>query len=236
MLGLLVIIVISWLLLRFFEKKNINVLGIIPNNKIIIQFLIGLVFMTAIALLTTYIDGFVLSINRQLNSNINYTSILNSFGYHLRSALTEDLVFRGAILYIFIQRIGTKKAIIISGIVFGIYHIFSYGMLNENWIAILYIILITGFTGYVWAYTFDKTKSIMMPLGFHLGHNFIITLFYKSQPYGELIYTEVSKVNLIDWNWLFYNLGKGLLPSILTLVFVKILLKQNLKFLPKKIQ
>ena len=230
MLGLLVIIVISWVLLHFIEKKNINVLGIIPNKKRIVQFLIGFVVMILICLITIFIESFILKVEWQQNKIINYTAIFNALIYHIRSALTEDLVFRGAILYILIQKIGAKKAILISAFVFGVYHIFSYGMLNNSIIAMLYVTLITGFVGYVWAYTFNKTKSMMMGLGFHLGYNFLMSLFYENQPYGQLIFHEVSKISLADWNWLFYNIPKGLFPTILTFIFVK----QYLKYQAKK--
>lgn len=229
MLGLLVIIIVSWVLLHFIEKESILVLGIVPNQKRIIQFLIGMLFMMLINLLVIYIESLVLNVDWELKSDIKYTLIFESFIYHLRSALTEDLVFRGAILYILISKVGTKKAILISALVFGIYHVFSYGMTGNKIIPIVYVVLITGFTGYVWAYAFYKTKSIMLALGFHLGHNLLMTLFYESAPFGELIFIELSKVNLTDWNWLFYNLVKGLFPSIVTLVFVKIVLKSNFK-------
>ena len=221
MLGLLVIVIISWMLLHFFEKKNIEVLGIIPTKKRIAQFLIGLVFITLVNLLNIYLETILLNVEWKLQAEINYQHILNSFLYHLRSALTEDLIFRGAILYILIQKLGTKWGILLSAIVFGIYHVFSYGILEGSLILISYVILITGFTGYVWAYTFHKTKSIFMGLGFHLGVNFVSTLFFESQPYGELIFTEVSKIHLSEWSKLFFLLFKGLFPSILTLVFVK---------------
>jgi len=197
------------------------VLGIIPNRKRSIQFLIGFISMVLISLLTIYIESIILKVDWMLKSSINYKNIFNSFTYHLRSALTEDLFFRGAILYILIQRIGAQKAMILSAIVFGIYHVFSYGMTGAPVIPILYIVLITGFTGYVWAYTFHKTKSVLMALGFHLGHNLLMTLFYESAPYGELIFTEISKTTLRDWNWLCYHLIKGLFPSIVILTCVK---------------
>ena len=38
-----------------------------------------------------------------------------------------------------------------------------------------------------------------------------------------------SRVSLKDWNWLYFNLLKGLFPSIVTLIFVK----QYLKFKSK---
>ncbi len=230
MVGLIVILVFSWVLLHFIEKKNIDVLGIIPNKKRTFQFLIGFIIMSFICFLSIYIESYVLNVKWETNSTINYTNIFNAFIYHIRSALTEDLVFRGAILYVLIQRIGSKKAILLSAIIFGIYHVFSYGMLNSNIIPILYTILITGFVGYVWAYTFDKTNSIMMGLGFHLGYNFLMSLFYENQPYGQLIFHEISKISLVDWNWLFYNVPKGLFPTILTFIFVK----QYLKYQAKK--
>ncbi len=229
MLGLLVIIIVSWMLLHFIEKKNIEALGIIPKPKRLIQFLVGMLFMTLINLLMIYIESFVLNVEWKLKDDINYKLIFESFIYHLRSALTEDLIFRGAILYILMRKIGAKWAILTSAILFGIYHVFSYGMIEDKIISVIYVVLITGFTGYVWAYTFYKTKSIMLALGFHLGYNLLMTLFYESVPFGELIFMELSKTNLTDWNWLYYNLVKGLFPSIVTLIFVKTLVMSNFK-------
>lgn len=225
MLGLLVIIVASWVLLRFIEKKNIEVLGIIPNKQRSVQFLIGFVFIALICLISICIESFVLKVEWKKNDSINYTDIFNSFFYHVRSALTEDLVFRGAILYILISRLGAKWAILISALCFGVYHVFSYGMTGDRIIPILYVILVTGFVGYVWAYTFHKTKSILMALGFHVGYNFLMAMFYESPPVGELVFHELSKIELRDWNWLFYNIPKGIFPSLMTLIFVKQYLK-----------
>ena len=230
MIGLLVIIVVSWVLLRLIEKKNIEVLGIIPYPKRILQFLIGVVFMMLLCLLWIAIETLVLKVEWQLNKDINYNLIFESFMYHIRSALTEDLVFRGAILYILIKRIGSKWAIFISAIIFGIYHVFSYGMINDKIIAIVYVVLITGFVGYVWAFTFYKTNSIFLALGFHLGYNLLMTMFYESMPYGELIFQELSKTKLVDWDWLLFHLVKGLFPSVITLVFVKYIFNSNLNF------
>lgn len=227
MIGLLVIIVISWLLLYFIEKKNLDVLGIVPNANRISQFLIGFFVITTIVLINIYIETIVLKIEWE-QKTINYYTIFNAFVYHIKSALTEDLVFRGAILYILISRLGAKWAIFISAFSFGIYHVFSYGMLGERIIPILYVIIVTGFVGYVWAYSFYKTKSIMLALGFHLGVNLINSFFFESQPYGELIFKATSILQLRDWDWLYFNLFKGLFPTIVTLVCVKLLLKTRL--------
>lgn len=227
MLGLLIIIVISWALLRFIEKKNIDVLGIIPNLNRLGQLVIGFLIITIIVLLNIYIETQVLNVEWE-SKTIDYSIFFYAFIYHLKSALTEDLIFRGAILYILIQRIGPVKAIWLSAIIFGVYHWFSYGIIEGRLILLAYVLVVTGFTGYVWAYTFYKTKSIMTGLGFHLGVNLINACFFESQPYGEIFFQKVSSIDVDDWNWLFFNLFKGLFPSIATLVCLKFLLKTKL--------
>ncbi len=226
MLGLLVIIVISWMLLHFIEKKDIAVLGIVPNTSRIIQFVIGFLAMAAIVSTTIYAETIFQQIKWKSNV-INYSLLWNAFVYHLRSALTEDLVFRGAILYILIQKIGAKKAILISALCFGVYHVFSYGIMGERIFLIIYVIVVTGFTGYVWAYAFYKTKSIMLGLGFHLGYNLIMSCFFEAQPYGELILAQISKVKLTGWNEFYFSIFKGLFPPLITLLFVKLYIQHR---------
>ncbi|WP_250432895.1 CPBP family intramembrane glutamic endopeptidase [Hanstruepera flava] len=227
MLGLLIIIVISWALLRFIEKKNIDVLGIIPNLNRLGQLVIGFLVITLIVLINIYIETQILNVEWKSKA-IDYATFFNAFIYHLKSALTEDLIFRGAILYILIQRIGSVKAIWLSAIMFGVYHWFSYGIIEGRLILLSYVLVVTGFTGYVWAYTFYKTKSIMTGLGFHLGVNLINACFFESQPYGEIFFQKVSSIDVNDWNWLFFNLFKGLFPSVATLICLKFLLKTKL--------
>ena len=138
MLGLVVIILISWGLLRLIEKKNIDVLGIIPCPNRLMQLLIGVAFMILLSLLMIAIESYVLSVEWHQNESINFYTIVKSFVYHLRSALTEDLIFRGALLYILIQRIGSQKSLLVSALCFGVYHVFSYGMTEEQIIHSIY--------------------------------------------------------------------------------------------------
>ncbi|MDT7833520.1 CPBP family intramembrane glutamic endopeptidase [Flavobacteriaceae bacterium S356] len=227
MLGLLVIVAISWILLHFIQKEGLDALGIVPNRVRVYQFFVGFVAMMLIVLLTISIESFIAKIQWSQHSQINYTSIFNAFVYHLRSALTEDLVFRGAILYILIKRAGVKKALLLSAISFGIYHVFSYGMVGSDIIPILYVVLVTGLTGYIWAYLFYKSKSIMMPLGFHIGYNLTMSLFFENQPYGELLFKEISRIHLSEWNGFLLLLFKGIFPSIVTVIAIKVTLAVN---------
>ena len=226
MIGILVAIAVSWLLLFLIEKKNIIVLGLLPIVKRSKQFLIGFLLTATLCVLVQYIEASLKSSVWVLNKNITGIIILKSFWWDFKSVLTEELIFRGAILYILIQKIGSHKGILISAIAFGIYHWFSFGVLG-NIMAMILVFIGTGLMGYAWAWAFAKSKSIMLPLGFHLGWNFIHNTIFSKGPLGELVLTSQGGNELSDWTSLLnFILGLILVP-ILLLIYVRYFIKKE---------
>ncbi|HPI96207.1 MAG TPA: CPBP family intramembrane metalloprotease [Gammaproteobacteria bacterium] len=221
MLGILLILLLSWALLHFIAEKNLMVLGPTPVPLRLLQFVLGFVLLFVLSLIAVMTDTLVYSIQWQ-QVIINPNALFQSFWYYLKSALTEDLVFRGAVLYLLIRKLGAIKAIVISSIIFGAYHWFSYGMFNGEVkiIALIYVLLLTGLIGASWAYTYHKTQSIIMPLGMHTGSNFAMSLFFQNNPYGEMIFSQVSRVEINEWINLFYLLTKAVLLPLLVVVIV----------------
>jgi len=228
MVGILVILGVSWLLLHFIEKESLSVFGFWPFKKSIAQLLIGLGVIFVIRFLFTFLESEIRSFEWTPNPDFQIRTALNAFWYHFKSALTEELMYRGAVLYILIKRIGAKWALWLSALVFGIYHWFSYEIFDTNFIALAYVLIITGFTGYVWAFTYYKTGSLMMPLGFHLGSNFFLAFYLPNQPYGELLYSITGFAEMNEWLQLMISLFTGLGPSICMLLAVKYMLKKKL--------
>ncbi len=227
MLGLLVILLISWGLLFLFEKKNLGALGIVPTPRHLAQLLVGFAIIVVICSVLVYIETLLKAVQWEFKGfrpKIFFKALI----YHTKSALTEDLVFRGVLLYILIRRLGYLWAILLSALCFGVYHVFSYGITAERWILIGYVVLITGFTGYVWAYAFYKTKSIYIGLGLHIGYNILMSCFYESQPYGELLFGELAKTDLSEPYEMYYTFFRGLFPSIMTLLSLKLLNRSRL--------
>jgi len=219
MVGIIIVVLISWGLLFIIERKNISVLGFTPFRKRFQQFIIGFIFLFILNLLTIYTDTIVNSIQWATNPNINYQLVIEVFWFHFKSALTEELVFRGALLYILIKRIGVQRGILISAIIFGIYHWFTLGVYGKL-VPMVYIFIITGAMGYVWGYCFTKTRSIFLAFGLHLGINFMSALFSRS-PTGNLIWIKTSNIPLSsEWLHLFYLLAKGLAVPVLTFLFI----------------
>lgn len=218
MIGILVILGISWGLLYFFEKENLLALGFSPLSKRLTQFLIGFVFTCLLNLLFLFIETNMKAIAWTLNSLFREQLIVETLWYHLKSSLTEDLVFRGALLYILIDKLGAKMAILFSAIAFGVYHWFSYGVLGSL-IPMIYVFIVTGLTGYVWAVAFARSKSILLGLGLHLGWNFISQLFSRG-PLGEILYIESSSQALSELNNLIYLSITGIAVPLITLAFI----------------
>lgn len=220
MIGILVAIAISWLLLYLVEKKNILALGLLPLAKRTKQFFIGFAITGLLCVLTQYLEAFLKSSSWVLNENIVFGTVIDSFWWDVKSVLTEELIFRGALLYILIQKIGSKKSILISAISFGIYHWFSYGVLG-NVMAMILVFIGTGLMGYAWAWAFSKSKSIILPFGLHLGWNFMYNTIFSKGPLGQLVLISKGGNELTDWTSLLNFVTGLVIVPIMVLIYVK---------------
>lgn len=226
MIGILVAIAISWLLLYLIEKKNILVFGFLPIAKRSKQFFIGFLITGILCVLVQYLESYLNSSTWIFNKDITNGIILKSFWWDFKSVLTEELIFRGALLYILIQKIGSRKSILFSAIAFGIYHWFSYGVLG-NVMAMILVFIGTGLMGYAWAWAFSKTKSIILPFGLHLGWNFIYNTIFSKGPLGELVLISKGGNELTDWSSLLNFVSGLVLVPILVLIYIRYFVKKE---------
>jgi uncharacterized protein len=184
MIGIIIELLISWLLLWWFDKSNLAVLGfkLTQNNALNLIFgffaaaLFSVLYYTAACdLANTYYT---------INPSFNTRTFFKSSWWVLSSVLFEELIFRGALLYILIQKMGIKKACIVSAIAFGIYHWFSYGAFG-NPVQMAIVFLMTGIWGLMFAFAYAKTKTLYLPIGLHFGWNFIHTVIFSKGPLGQ---------------------------------------------------
>jgi hypothetical protein len=222
MIGILVALTISWTLLYLIEKKSIFALGLFPISKRLKQFGIGFFLTALLCICIQFIETILKSSEWSINEKINGKLILDMFYWDLISVITEELVFRGAILFILIKKLGELKGVLISAIAFGIYHWFSFGILGDI-IPMFFVFIGTGLMGYAWALAFSKTESMAMPIGLHLGWNFTFNSIFSNGPLGNGIILFESEKVISDW---FSLIGLWLVP-LLVLIFVK-------RFVPEK--
>lgn len=184
MIGILITLSVSWLLLWLLEKKNVSVLGLNPTQSRLGNFAFG--FSLSVICCAAYFLSIAAITKTNLTFNGKFTgqTFFTSTWWTLRSVLFEELLFRGALLYLAIQKLGTKAACILSAVAFGIYHWFSYGAFG-NPVQMLYIFILTGIGGIMFAFAFAATKSMYLPIGLHFGWNLITIVVFSQGPLGQ---------------------------------------------------
>ncbi|WP_430467057.1 CPBP family intramembrane glutamic endopeptidase [Winogradskyella ouciana] len=161
-----------------------------------------------------------------MSENFSIQLLFEAFWWDIKSVFTEELIFRGALLYILIKKLGSKISISISAVAFGIYHWFTFGVLG-NPLAMLMVFLGTGLMGYAWALAFYKTKSIMLAFGLHLGWNFTYNTVFSKGPLGDIIYISQGGNELTGWlSFLNFSMGMLIVPTIV-LIYVSYFTKNT---------
>ena len=217
MIGILVQIALSWMLLRLIEQKDLSVLGYCPVPKRIIQFIIGVIFAGTLCAVIQIVDSWLTHLSWRINTELSYRLIVESIWWNLKSILFEEFIFRGALLYIAIQRLGARNGIILSALSFGIYHWFSYGVIG-NPVAMAIVFATTMLFGLVWAYSFSATESMALPVGLHLGWNYTFNSVFSKGPLGNQLFIPIKNENYSQLSGM-----AGLLSFLLPMVIVAML-------------
>ncbi|MET8360026.1 CPBP family intramembrane glutamic endopeptidase [Micromonospora sp. NPDC005171] len=94
------------------------------------------------------------------------TGALALFGFMATAAVTEELMFRGVLFRIVEERLGTWIALLLTGVVFGLMHLFNPDA--SAWGAIC----IAVEAGFMLAACYAATRNLWVPIGLHFGWNF----------------------------------------------------------------
>lgn len=223
MLGLLVVLMLSWLMLRFLLKENLSALGFFSTATRLKEFSVGFMIMAVLCAINILGQSYFKDISYALNSDYGIWEGLIGIWWVLKSALFEELVFRGAILYILIKIVGVVKACIIDAIAFGIYHLFSYQMFGGQIIPMIYVFLLTGASGWIFAFAFAKTKSLYAPLGLHFGWILVSIVVFSTGPIGnQLFIPSGDGIALSGWATLLFFMWQTVFtPGLVTWFLIK---------------
>lgn len=222
MIGILFELIISWMLLYLFERRSILALGFLPLTKRLQQFWIGFVITAILCIIVQLLEAKLKGTTWILNQDFTPEHLAEFFYWDLKSVIFEELIFRGAILYILLQRLKSIHALLISAAAFGVYHWFSMGIFG-NLIPMIFIFTGTGIMGYAWALAFQKTRSIFLPIGLHLGWNFVLNSVFSKGPLGDGLF--LLQKDQITNGW-FSLIGLILVP-IFVLLIVEFFIKDE---------
>ncbi|MEU4398353.1 CPBP family intramembrane glutamic endopeptidase [Micromonospora orduensis] len=94
------------------------------------------------------------------------TGALALVGFMAAASVTEELMFRGVLFRIVEERTGTWIALVLTGAVFGLMHLFNADA--NVWGAIC----IAVEAGFMLAACYAATRNLWVPIGLHFGWNF----------------------------------------------------------------
>lgn len=227
MIGILAELAISWLLLWFFAKKNLNALGFTPDKNRIIMLGVGLLLSGICCILYHFLKTSLADNSWTLNNQLSFTILLKSTWWTFVSVLFEELLFRGAILYLFLKAFGINTACILSAVSFGIYHLFSYNAFG-NPVQIAVVFLMTAIFGLALAYCFARTQSLYLSVGLHFGWNFFNIVIFSSGPLGAQVFVKANTNELQGITSLAVLLFQVAALPLLTWWYLNHLKKKNL--------
>ncbi|MTH15484.1 CPBP family intramembrane glutamic endopeptidase [Flavobacterium sp. LC2016-01] len=220
MIGILVELLLSWLILWMFDKSNLSVLGFKITTNQSLNFIFGFLGASLFCVLYYFSYSVYAANSITVNKQFTFIQFLHSFWWVLSSVLFEELIFRGALLYILIKKFGIKYACIASAIAFGIYHWFSFGVIG-NPASMLVVFIMTGIWGLMYAFAYAKTKSLYLPIGLHLGWNLIHIAVFSKGPLGhQFLIVSDKKLEGIE-SLIFFILQIIVLPVVTYLCLKK---------------
>ena len=225
MLQLIGLLAISWLLIWVFNRGNLSVLGLTPTKERLqyftILFIVSAIISATAFLLRMYVAKEEYTITQSLTSKL----ILLETWYQFRTVLTEELLCRGALLYILIKKTGQTKAVIISSIIFAALHWINAGV----WGNLTQMIIVFTFTfamGLLLAYSYARTFSLLIPFAIHFGWNLIQNFIFPETTKANHIFILAAPPPIVTISYLaFFTML--LLPKISVIVIDYLIVKQH---------
>ncbi|HPW64431.1 MAG TPA: type II CAAX endopeptidase family protein [Cyclobacteriaceae bacterium] len=199
MIGILIQLGISWALLHYLQKTNLNALGFTPLRVRLFQLVLGIGFAALLSYGHTSSKNYLTGLEWRLNSEYTFMVFMGAVGWCLKSVLFEELIFRGALCYIGFERVGAKITMLFSSVCFGIYHWFTWGVLGDVKMMIISFVM-TGLYGWTLAYAYYKTKSILLGTGLHFGWNSIGLIVFSSGTIGNQLLISYKPAGYAELN------------------------------------
>lgn len=225
MLQLIGLLLISWLLIWLFEKGSLSVLGLVPTKERLkyftILFLASAILSATAFILRMYFAKEAYTITQSLTTK----SILLEIWYQFRTVLTEELLCRGALLYILIKKIGKTKAVIISSVIFAVLHWLNAGVWGDT-TQMTIVFTFTFAMRLLLAYSYAKTFSLLIPLAIHYGWNLTQNYIFPESVTGNHIFTLSAPPPTVTISYLaFFTML--LFPKIAVLIVDYLIVKHH---------
>jgi len=160
--------------------------GLYFNNKIISK---KMLWFLPLALVEAF--AFFAGINDEITMKIFVILVLFTIGV----GINEEIYYRGLILKLLKMR-GTKYAILVSSIIFGVAHVFN-ALAGNDFLYIILQIIFAALFGFVSAEITVLTKSLIIPIIWHALHDLLAITTSQRFDTAALVILSIQSFVLI---------------------------------------
>ena len=176
------LLLVATILALRLEGSDLESLGLIPKGNRIREFSVGLVVGASLFS--------VLALVRGATVGAAWTfagwNILIAAGAGLAVAflllLPEELVFRGYAFQRLVRAVGRWPGIVVSALLFGAYHLAGSGMWGMG---AFFTLVMPACGGIVFGWAAVRTKGLALPIGLHLGGNWVQASVFSFRPSSD---------------------------------------------------
>lgn len=195
---IIAVLVASFVLARFFDKRPFASIGLGLHGKWIRELSIGLLMGAAFISIIVFIQLLAGCVRLNwsgfsgpvlLQECLPYALLFITVGFQ------EELLFRGYLLQSLAEGIGKVWATVIMSIPFGILHFFNEGGTAVGAIA-------TGVAGILLCIAYFRTRSLWLPIGIHITWNFTMSWIFGLPVSGEQLPDPLLQGTVGDPIWL----------------------------------
>jgi len=152
------------------EGESLCELGLVPQRSRLQQFGFGFMVSAPVFILVAIAQSMSVSAAWEFQGVLGARAALVGLATTALLALAEELVFRGVALRYTRALFGDRNAVILSALLFGIYHLVQ----SNDWaMGAAFRFLMPTLGGLVFGWAAVKSKGLALPLGLHLGGNWV---------------------------------------------------------------
>ena len=163
------------------DGRGLRDLGLVPSARRLCEFAIGLSIAIVLFAMLGIVRGSTVSSIWSVGGWTTVIAALTGLGVSLVLLLPEELIFRGYAFRQLVDSIGAWPAVLFSAACFGMYHVAGTGLSGPP---ALSAAVMPAIGGLVFGWAAVRTRGLALPIGLHLGGNWVQASVFQPLRYG----------------------------------------------------
>lgn len=210
------------------DGTSLRCLGLAPERDRLRQVAFGFALTAGLFALVAVIRGGIVGAEWTFSGPSATLGVAAGLLTALLLLLPEELLFRGYAFQRVVHALGAWPAILLSSALFGLYHLVGSGMWGMG---AFFQTAMPALGGVVFGWAALRTNGLALPIGLHLGGNWVQSSVVSLRPQGDTMFPAAWTAHLTDLQQrtLYSPDLSAHLPYIATMCIALVVLRVNLR-------